>query len=163
MVTITAGTPTLAIAGAPIAAITTGASGTSTVSVAPGGGFSGAVNLTCSVAGPTGATSVPTCSYCSTSVTISGTAAATSTLTVTTTSTSTAGSYTVTVNAADAATGKVTATGSLPVTVSAPIPASFTVSGTAVTVAPGATSGNTSTITVTPANGFTGPVNLSAS
>ncbi len=47
-------------------------------------------------------------------------------------------------------------------TVTAPAPASFTVSGTAVTVAPGATSGNTSTITVTPSNGFTGAVNLSA-
>jgi hypothetical protein len=39
--------------------------------------------------------------------------------------------------------------------------ASFTVAGTAVSVAPGATSGNTSTITVTPTNGFTGTVALS--
>jgi subtilase family serine protease len=37
-----------------------------------------------------------------------------------------------------------------------------TVSGTVVTVTPGATSGNTSTITVTPANGFTGSVVLTA-
>lgn len=37
-----------------------------------------------------------------------------------------------------------------------------TVSGTAVTVAAGATSGNTSIITVTPANGFTGSVTLTA-
>jgi hypothetical protein len=37
----------------------------------------------------------------------------------------------------------------------------FTVSGTAVTVTPGATTGNTSIITVTPVNGFTGTVNLS--
>ena len=37
-----------------------------------------------------------------------------------------------------------------------------TVSGTAVTVAPGATSGNTSTVTITPANGFTGNVTLTA-
>jgi N-acetylneuraminic acid mutarotase len=39
---------------------------------------------------------------------------------------------------------------------------SFTVSGTAVSVAPGATSGNTSTITITPAGGFTGSVILTA-
>ncbi|MGA2350787.1 MAG: S53 family peptidase [Terracidiphilus sp.] len=37
-----------------------------------------------------------------------------------------------------------------------------TVSGTGVTVTPGATSGNTSTITITPANGFTGSVLLTA-
>ena len=37
-----------------------------------------------------------------------------------------------------------------------------TVSGTAVTVVPGATSGNTSTVTVTPASGFTGSVTLTA-
>jgi subtilase family serine protease len=37
-----------------------------------------------------------------------------------------------------------------------------TVSGTTVSVAPGAASGNTSTITVTPANGFTGSVVLTA-
>ncbi len=39
---------------------------------------------------------------------------------------------------------------------------SFTITGTAVTVAPGATTGNTSTITVTPAGGFTGSVALTA-
>jgi hypothetical protein len=37
----------------------------------------------------------------------------------------------------------------------------ITVSGTAVSVAPGATTGNTSTITVTPVSGFTGTVSLS--
>jgi N-acetylneuraminic acid mutarotase len=41
------------------------------------------------------------------------------------------------------------------------LPPSFTVSGTAVSVAPGATTGNTSTITVTPSGGFTGSVSLS--
>lgn len=40
---------------------------------------------------------------------------------------------------------------------------SFSVSGTAVSVMPGATTGNTSTISVTPAGGFTGAVALSAS
>ena len=41
-------------------------------------------------------------------------------------------------------------------------PPSFTVSGTAVSVAPGATTGNTSTITLTPTGGFTGSVALTA-
>jgi hypothetical protein len=43
-----------------------------------------------------------------------------------------------------------------------PMP-SFTVSGTAVTISsPGATTGNASTITITPSNGFTGSVTLTA-
>ena len=46
-------------------------------------------------------------------------------------------------------------------TINLPLP-SFTVSGSAVTVAPGATAGNTSTITLTPAVGFTGNVALTA-
>ena len=41
-------------------------------------------------------------------------------------------------------------------------PPTFTVSGTTVTLAPGATAGNTSTITLTPVAGFTGNVTLFA-
>jgi hypothetical protein len=44
-------------------------------------------------------------------------------------------------------------------TINLPQP-NFTVAGTAVNVIPGATSGNTSTITLTPSGGFTGTVNL---
>ncbi len=51
------------------------------------------------------------------------------------------------------------ATGTSSVTVTV---ASFTIIGTPVSVAPGATTGNTSTITVTPAGGFTGSVTLTA-
>lgn len=43
-----------------------------------------------------------------------------------------------------------------------PTAAAFTVAATAVTISQGATTGNTSTISVTPANGFTGSVTLSA-
>ena len=42
-------------------------------------------------------------------------------------------------------------------------PPSFTVSGTEVTVSPGATTGNTSTVTLTPVGAFTGSVALTAS
>jgi hypothetical protein len=51
------------------------------------------------------------------------------------------------------------ATGTASVTVTNP---SFTISGTPVTVAPGAITGNVSTITVTPVGGFTGQVALTA-
>jgi hypothetical protein len=47
-------------------------------------------------------------------------------------------------------------------TITAQVPPAFTVSGTAVTVSPGSTTGNTSTITVTPSGGFTGSVALTA-
>jgi len=54
------------------------------------------------------------------------------------------------------------ASGTAPITVIAPCTACFTVSGTAASVARGATSGNTSTISVTPFGGFTGNVALTA-
>ncbi len=43
-----------------------------------------------------------------------------------------------------------------------PVAAAFTVAATAVTISQGATTGNTSTISVTPSSGFTGSVTLSA-
>ena len=52
-------------------------------------------------------------------------------------------------------------TGTASVTVTVP-PPSFTIAGTAVSIARGATTGNTSTITVAPANGFTGSIALAA-
>ncbi len=54
------------------------------------------------------------------------------------------------------------ASGTEPVTVTAPPPPSFAIVGTALTLAPGAATGNTSTITVTPSGGFTGSVALTA-
>jgi subtilase family serine protease len=54
-----------------------------------------------------------------------------------------------------------TATSSVTLVVAAVLPG-FTLSGTAVSLTAGATSGNTSTITVQPTNGFTGPVTLTA-
>jgi hypothetical protein len=65
----------------------------------------------------------------------------------------TSGTYTLSASA----TGLSGAT-STSISVAAP----FTVTATAVSLAPGATTGNTSTITVTPANGFTGSVTLTA-
>ncbi|HZP03252.1 MAG TPA: FG-GAP-like repeat-containing protein [Terracidiphilus sp.] len=48
------------------------------------------------------------------------------------------------------------------VTVTTPPPPGFTIMGTPLTIAPGATAGNTSKITVTPTGGFTGNVILTA-
>ncbi len=86
----------------------------------------------------------------------------------------TSGSATITIPAGSLAVGTDTltatysgdsnynpATGSNTVTVTAATP-SFTITTTAVSVSPGATTGNTSTITVTPSGGFTGSVTLTA-
>lgn len=43
------------------------------------------------------------------------------------------------------------------------LPPTFTMAGSAISIAPGAISGNASTITITPANGFAGTINLTCS
>lgn len=142
-----------------IAGATTG--NTSAVSVIPSGAFAGAVNLTCSVTTTiSNPVSVPTCSVTS-PVTITDNNIAASTLTVTTTSTTSTGAYTIALNAADAATGAVTATGTLAVNITQP--ALVLSSSGAIVVSPGATTGNTSTISIAPSGGFTGTVNLACS
>ena len=135
---------------------TPGATGnTSTITVTPLGGFTGTVDLSCSVSGPSGPTSAATCALTPPSVNISG-AALTSTLAVTSTSSTPIGTYTVTVTGKSgtrSATTKVTASIGTP---------SYTLKNSGnITIKKGATTGNTATITVTPANGFTGTVDLS--
>jgi trimeric autotransporter adhesin len=136
--------------------VAAGSSGTSTLTVTPTNGFTGAVNFACSVgSSPTGLTCMAP------SATVSGTTAATATLTVATTSSTPTGSYTATVTASDAATGKITSQTTLTITVttgSSGNPAIALSSSGNITVAAGIT--GTSTITVTPGGGFTGAVNL---
>jgi hypothetical protein len=133
---------------------------TTMVSLTPFGGFTGQVNLTCAVSsGVSKPAAPPTCSIPS-SVTITGAGVATATLAVATTSTTTAEGYVVTVTGADAATGTMTASTSVNVTVTIILPGFALSSSGNITVAPGATTGNTTTISVTPSGGFTGQVNL---
>jgi subtilase family serine protease len=136
---------------------------TSNITVTPTNSFTGLVNLTCAVTtSPSGATGTPTCSL-PTSVDIAaGSAAPSALLTVATTTSTTPGAYVVTVTGTDATSGKVTATTNVNLTVTGTAtPGSFSLSGSgAITVAPGATTGNTATISAKPANGFTGQVNL---
>jgi subtilase family serine protease len=81
-----AATPTIALSGASITISSPGQPGTSTITVTPGGGFTGSVALSCAVI-PTNETDTPTCSVTA-PASITGTAAVTSTLTVNTTAAS---------------------------------------------------------------------------
>jgi hypothetical protein len=125
--------------------------------------FTGLVNLSCAVTGaPASAVSPVTCSVPAT-LNLSGLSAVTGVLTATTTATTTGGSYTVTINAVDAATGaiKVSTTSTVTVAGASLTPAFALSSGGDIAIAPGASTGNSSVISVTPAGGFTGPVALS--
>jgi hypothetical protein len=134
-----------------------GASASATITVTPFGGFTGTVNLTCAVTAPAGATSSPTCTPASASVT--GTSAVTATLNISSTSTTTAGNYSISVTGVDAKSGKVTASTTIPLTVSPAAVPAFTLAATPATISgPGASA--TSTLTVTPSGGFTGAVAL---
>lgn len=62
-----------------------GSASTTSVSVSPGGGFKGAVNLTCSVTGNSGDVNLPQCSFRPATVTITDSKSVQATLTVTTT------------------------------------------------------------------------------
>jgi trimeric autotransporter adhesin len=137
-----------------------GASSPANIVVTPFGGFTGAVNLTCIITGPANAVSTPTCS--TENVNITGTSAATATVNVDSTSTTTPDTYSMLETGTDVATGKITASTVIPVTVTAAPAPGFALSSTAAVIA-GPGSSTTSTVTVTPANGFTGVVNLTCS
>jgi hypothetical protein len=163
-VVVTNSKATFSLSGSPInltAGSTTG--DTATVRVTPLNDFTGAVNLSCAVTSePAGATSPVTCSVPAT-VNVSGLAAVAGTLTANSTSTTTGGSYVVTITGVDALTGKLTASTTSTVTVTgATLTPAFTLSSAGgITIAPGASTGNTSVISVSPAGGFTGAVALS--
>lgn len=138
------------------ATVTVGGTATSTITVAPANGYTGTVTVSCAPV-PGG----PACSFLPTLITISGTAAATSVLTVSTTGVG-AGSFSITVNATDA-NSKVPSNGSQTLTLTTVVPG-YTLSASALNPAT-VTAGNsaTSTVTITPAHGYTGSVNLSCS
>lgn len=154
----TVGVGSFALTNAGNISTAAGGGGSSQLTVTPAGGFLGQVNFTCAVSGaPTGVTCTVPPAY------VTSTAAASTTLIVGTTSSTPPGSYSILVTASDYATGKITATSTVSLTVAAAPPALSLSSSGNINIAPGATTGNTATITVTPVNGFTGGVNLSCS
>ncbi|MBB5059133.1 hypothetical protein HDF16_003856 [Granulicella aggregans] len=163
-VVVTSSKATFSLSASPISVTAGSTTGdTTTVRVTPLNDFTGVINLTCAVtSAPAGATSPVTCAVPAT-VNVSGLGAVAGTLTVNTTSETTGGSYVVTITGVDALTGKLTATATSDVTVTgATLTPAFTLSNAgAIMIAPGASTGNTSVISVSPAGGFTGAVALS--
>jgi Chitobiase/beta-hexosaminidase C-terminal domain/Legume lectin domain len=149
--------PTFTLSATAAADVVQGSSTTANITITPANGFTGMVALTCAISSsPSGGTDLPTCSV-SQPAAISGSGSVTSALTINTESGTTAGNYAVTVTGTS---GSVVETASIPFTVKIPSPApGFALSGTAVSISsPGTTA--TSTISVTPSNGFTGSVAL---
>jgi hypothetical protein len=145
--------------------ITVGAGATSgntlSMTLTPSGGYTGTVNLSCvSLTEPPSAVSPVSCLVPS-SLNISSANPVTATLTANTTQNTTLGTYNFGVNVSDAATGVHESGTDISVMVQAGPGLALTNSGGITVTTPGATSGDTSTITVTPANGFTGQINLS--
>jgi len=142
--------------------VSAGSSGTSVITAMATGGFTGAVNLSCAVTtSPAGATSPPTCSFGhgKLNFTTSTTSLAT-TLTVGTSTTTTVGSYVVTVTGTDAATGKIMSSTAVSLTVTPAPDFTLTPNPTSISIAQGATTGNTSVITVKPSDTFTGSISV---
>jgi hypothetical protein len=92
-VTVIAPAQSFALTNTPVSIASPGASGTSTITITPSGGFSSKLALSCTVNGPATAVDPPTCSVAAPPA-ITGTAAVTTTLTVNTTAASIASNVT---------------------------------------------------------------------
>ncbi len=149
--------PSFALSGSPVTIGAAGQSAYASVTITPSGGFTGNVAVACSIAGPSGATGVPTCSP-SQPPAISNSQAVTAAVNVTTQATTTPGNYTMTVTGTS---GNQSQSATIAITVAPPgqSAAQFALTSTAVTLAAAGASG-TSTITITPSGGFTGTVAL---
>ncbi|MFZ1918146.1 MAG: S53 family peptidase [Terriglobales bacterium] len=140
--------PTFALSANPSSlSIVPGGQGTSTITITPANGFSGSVSLSASGL-PNGVTAAFSPNPATT----------TSTLTLTASATAGTGTVTVTITGMS---GSLTETTTLKLTVAASPTYTLSANPSSLTIAQG--SQGTSTITITPANGFSGSVTLSAS
>src|SRR5262245_13815554 len=129
--------------------LTQGTSGTSTITISPVNGFNGSVSLSAS-----GLPAGVTASFNPSSATTS------STLTFTASSTATTGTATVVVSGNS---GTLSHTTTISLTVNVPAQPNFSLSASPASLTVKQGSSATSTITVSPVNGFSGSVALSAS
>jgi hypothetical protein len=148
--------PDFSLAASPTSAsVTPGQSPTSTITASALNGYTGTVNLSVTAGCPSNAT----CLLSSPSVTLSSSStSATSTLTVATTSSTLAGTYNVTVNGTDSSNSSLTHNTTFTVTVNVP---NFSISASPTSFSVTQGYSNTSTISLTSLNGFSGSVTLS--
>jgi len=145
-----AATPDFSLSASPTSvSVTQGGNGTSTISVTPVNGFNGSVSLSAS-----GLPSGVTASFNPGSTTTN------STVTFTASSTATTGTSTVTITGTS---GALTHNTTISLTVNAVATPNFSLSASPASVTINRGASGTSTITVTPVNGFNGSVSLSAS
>ena len=130
--------------------------GTSVISLASLNGFSGAVNLTCTAAAGV------SCSISPTAPTLSSGSSATATLTINATAGSPNLSYNILITGKDSTGAYVHTTAVEAVVTGSSVTSSFglVATPTSLSIAQGATTGNTSSIAVTPINSFTATVDL---
>ncbi len=145
-----ASTPNFSLSSSPgSVTITQGAAGgTSTIAITPTNGFTGSVTLSAS-----GLPSGVTAAFATNPATAS------SVLTLTASSTAATGTVTVTITGTS---GSLTHTTTVSLTVKAAATGNFTISASPTSLSITRSSHGTSTITIHPANGFTGSVTLSA-
>jgi hypothetical protein len=130
-------------------------SSTDTINVASVNGFTGTVSLSCAVPSPLSCTITP-------SPTLASSGSATSTLTINVPAGAANGNFNVAITGKDSTGTYIHTLGiTADVTGEVSTPTFALTNGGAITVVQGATTGNTSTMSVTPANAFTGTVNLS--
>ncbi|MFP5276268.1 MAG: Ig-like domain repeat protein [Acidobacteriota bacterium] len=156
-----AATPGLAVMNNGPLTVSAGAStgNTSNVSIVGSGGFTGQVNLACTVTTSiSNPQSPPTCSV-SSSVTLNGSTPAVAQVKVSTTPSTTAGNYNVAVTAMSASTSTVSTTDSVPLTITASPSYALTSSGF-VTIGVGTVNPSAATVTIISVNGFSGSLQL---
>jgi hypothetical protein len=145
-----ASSPNFSLSASPASlSVTQGNSGSSTITVTPSGGFTGSVTLSNSAL-PSGVTA----SFGTNPTT------GTSVLTFTASSTATTGTSTITVTGTS---GSLTHTTTISLTINAPAQPNFSLSASPASLSVTQGASGSSTITVTPSNGFTGSVTLSNS
>ena len=153
------GNPSFSLSGSPVS-VSAGASVAATITITPNSGFSGNVTLTCAITGNSGAADPPTCTVAQPGA-ISGSQAVNATVAINTQASTSTGDYTMNMTGTS---GNTSASTVVDITVAPPVTGSgngqFVLSGTPVNISSAGSSG-TSTITITPSGGFTGPVALS--
>ncbi len=157
-VAVVAGTEGFSLANSGNISAAPGSSENATLTLTPAGGFTGEVVFACVISGD------PPIDCITQVATVTGAGPVSSMVTAEVGSGAAPGNYTATITAHDAATGALSATTTLTITVTGGgSPGIALANSGGLAFAAGATTGNAATITVSPSNGFSGQVNLTCS